>query len=563
MTAPQLARPGTPPVRWTWRDITAWNRRDWLAVAAFAAVVNLLMLAPTLYMLQIYDRVMVSGSLLTLTAMSLVTLFFFCLMAAADWFRSRVLIRIGLGIDMRLAPAVFQAAYRQRLAGQPGQAAQGLTDLTQVRQFLTGQGLLALLDAPWIPLYVGVLFLLHPVLGMTAIAFGLLQLGLTLLSHRGSTAQAAKVGDAARQGDSAAAQLLRSADVIVAMGMGPQAQERWRAAHAQALAAEAAQSAHHARWSGWSKWLRYTQQSAALGVGAWLVIRGEMTAGAMIAGNVLTNRALTPLDAWAQTWNAALAASQALGRLQQLLGLGQTATSVTQPVVASAETERTARLASVQVRFPPRPAAVLDGVDLDLRRGQVTLLQGRSGSGKTTLARVVLGVVAPDAGQVRWWLDGHVAADAIGYLPQSVDLFDGTIAQNIARFGPPDSRQVIEAARLVGLHETIQRLPMGYDTPVGAGGMFLSGGQRQRVALARAVYGLPALVVLDEPNSHLDAQGEAALLQALDRLRSQGSAVLVISHRAGVQAVADQIVTLQGGRATVMPASRPSAALAG
>ncbi|HYF20059.1 MAG TPA: type I secretion system permease/ATPase [Ramlibacter sp.] len=555
-----MSRSGVSP----WRDTFGWNKADWATVACFSAVINLLMLAPTLYMLQVYDRVLVSGAGWTLVAVTLVTLFLLVVMAAADWFRSRLLIRIGLSLDQRLAPAVFEAAYRQRLQGRSAHAAQSLGDLTQVRQFLTGPGLLALLDVPWIPIYVAVLFLLHPVLGWTAIGFGLAQLAMTLLSHIGTRQRVDGGQQAAQSADAAAAQFFRVGEVVTAMGMGERARRLWLGRHGSALRGEERLAAQQARWTGWSKWLRYTQQAAALGVGAWLVIEGHITVGAMIAGNVLTTRALAPLDAWAQTWTAALAARKSLARLNDLLRSAVGAAGP-QPAAGAEASPHAAALESVTVAFEGRPSPALQQVDLHLERGQVTLVQGPSGSGKTTLARAVLGIVAPTQGQVRWHLQGRDASDAIGYLPQSVDLFEGTVAENIARFAEPDSAKVIEAARLAGLHETIQRMPLGYDTPVGAGGQFLSGGQRQRVALARAVYGTPDLIVLDEPNAQLDSIGEVALQQALAQLRQRGCAVLVISHRPGIQALADQVVTLAQGRIAQRGAPRqpaPAAALA-
>ncbi len=532
-----------------WSGLLAWNRPDWLAVTGFAAVINLLMLVPTLYMLQIYDRVLVSGSQGTLLAVTLITVFLLALMASADWFRSRLLIRIGLSLDARLAPAVFRSAYRQRLQGQPASITQHLGDLTQVRQYLTGPGFLALLDVPWVPIYVGVLFLLHPVLGAAAILFGVLQLGATWLSHRGSQGRVEKAQQASQHAESTAAQFLRASELIRAMGMGARVRRLWQERHGHAMRVEGEVDARQARWTGWSKWLRYTQQSAALGVGAWLVIRGDLTVGAMIAANVLTTRALAPLDAWAQTWGLALGAGKAFERLKSLL-----ASSAQEPVQAPArhtseiDAGEVARLEQVGISFPGRPAPVLQHIDLVLRKGELVLLQGPSGSGKSTLARTLLGIASPTEGRVLWALGERPASEAIGYLPQSVDLFAGTVADNIARFAEADSRKVIEAAQLAGLHETIQRMPMGYDTPVGVAGHFLSGGQRQRIALARAVYGMPELVVLDEPNAQLDSSGEIALLQALAQLKRRGCAVLVISHRPGVLQVADRVVTLARGR---------------
>lgn len=543
--------------RGSWRETLAWNSKDWLVVAAFTAAINLLMLVPTLYMLQVYDRVLVSGSTLTLLAVSLLALALLGVMAMTDAFRSRLLIGIGRTIDRRLAPAVFQATYRQRLRGEPAAAAQRLGDLTQVRQFLTGQGLLALLDLPWIPIYIGVLFLLHPVLGVTAILFGLLQVAAGWTAGRGTQPHVAAAQEASQRADHLGWQLLRGADIASVMGMTRSGRARWLAQQGQANERDQQMQAHQARWTAIGKWLRYTQQSAALGVGAWLVIRGELSAGAMIAGNVLTTRALAPIDAWSQAWASAMGAAQALERLKALLqesgvpGKAPAIDAATLRRVKAGEPQALVSLDGISVRFPARVSPALDDVTLMLRAGQVTVVQGGSGSGKTTLARVVLGTVDVAAGQVLRAPGVDVThAEAIGYLPQQIELFEGTVAENIARFEQPDAHEVIAAAQLAGLHDIIQRLPLGYDTPVGAGGQFLSGGQRQRIALARAVYKRPPLVVLDEPNAQLDSAGEAALQQALAQLRGAGCAVLVISHRPAVLSVADQVLKITAGRVT-------------
>jgi ATP-binding cassette, subfamily C, bacterial exporter for protease/lipase len=535
-----------------------WNRHDWLAVGCFTMVINLLMLTPTVYMLQIYDRVMASGSTLTLLALSLIALFFFGLMVTADWFRSRLLIRIGQAIDRRLAPAVFQATYRQRLQGQAVTAAQRLADLTTVRQFLTGQGLLALMDMPWAPIYLSVLFLLHPVLGGAAILFGLTQFALALASNRHAQQGVAQGHSSGLHADDMAAHLVRNADVISTLGMTPSALRNWSALHAAEHRFDNSALRRQASWGAVGKWLRYTQQSAALGVGAWLVIQGELSPGAMIAANVLTTRTLAPIESWSQTWASALAARAAMHRLKALLN-SAAPESDPAPPASSGAIATLPQLEQVGVSLAGRDQPLLANITLRCQPGQITVIQGPSGSGKTTLARVLLGIQPPTQGTLSGVQPTDAQRDDVGYLPQSIELFDGSVADNIARFAKPDTAQVIAAAQLAGLHEILQRLPRGYDTPIGAGGQFLSGGQRQRIALARAVYGCPPLLVLDEPNAQLDSAGEAALHTALLRLKALGSCVVVISHRPGVLGIADQILTLDGGRMAPPAAPNPPA----
>lgn len=531
----------------SWAQVLRWNARDWVVVVGFTLLINLLMLAPTLYMLQIYDRVIVSGSSLTLLAVSLVVLFLFVLTGLSDGFRSRLLIRIGQLMDQRLSPAVFQATLRERLRGEAPDMGPRMADLTRVRQFLTGPGFLALMDLPWIPIYLGVLFLLHPVLGWFAVGFALLQWGMAALTNH----RAQQLTDASekhmRAVDQLTHQFRRLGPVVTIMGMAPAVRQRWAHTQTQARLADEQALSHQARWGAFSKWLRYTQQSASLGLGAWLAIRGEISLGAMIAGNVMATRALAPIDAWAQTRSAALAARDAMARLALLLT--PVSAVPAQEVQAAVEPGTTdlIRLNHVDVRVGATGRQVLKGINLAFRAGEITAIQGPSGSGKTTLLKVLLGIQPIAAGQVQRQLNPTTQGDAVGYLPQAIELFDGTVAQNIARFAQPDSHAVMAAAQLTGLHETLQRLDQGYDTPIGPHGHALSGGQRQRIGLARAVYGQPALVVLDEPNAQLDSAGEAALYQAMRRLRDQGACVVVVSHRPGAAAMADQTIQLDQG----------------
>ena len=530
--------------------VLKWNTKDWTVIAGFTLLINLLMLVPTLYMLQIYDRVMISGSTLTLVAVSLLVLFLFGLMTAADWFRSRLLIRLGQLMDHRLAPLVFQATYRERLQGQAETAAQRLTDLTQVRQFMTGSGFLNVMDMPWMPIYVGVLFLLHPMLGGFAVIFAVLQWGLTALSNRHSRKDAQASEASQKSVDQLTTQFRRLGAVVSTMGMGAAARTQWGSAQSLARESQEQASARQARWSALSKWLRYTQQSASLGLGAWLAIRGEITVGAMIAANVLATRALAPIDGWAQARPAALAAREALLRLAKLLDTESTQPEIQtflDPTPKGHDTSTMVALEQVEVRVEGRQLPLLCGIDLVCRRGEITVIQGASGSGKTTLLKVLLGIQPITKGRIFRSLDPAQHSDQVGYLPQAIELFNGTVAQNIARFAEPNGQAVIAAAQLTGLHETLQRMDKGYDTPVGPHGQALSGGQRQRIGLARAVYGMPSLIVLDEPNAQLDSAGESALYQALLQLRASGACIVVVSHRPGAADMADQTVHLDSG----------------
>lgn len=518
------------------------------SAGVFSLVANLLMLTPTLYMLQIYDRVLVSRSELTLLAVSLVALFLFGLVAVAEWARARLLVRIGVRLDALLARPVFDASFASHWQARDAHPARALGDLTELRQFMTGQGMLALFDAPWAPIYIGVMFMLHPWLGGVAIGFVLVQAALAWLGHSRTTAPTHAAARAQGEADGYLQGKLRNVEVVEAMGMLRPLQRRWTTRLDKAIQARAsAQDLSH-RLTAWSKWVRYGQQSLVLAVGALLVLDGGLSPGAMIAANVLMTRALTPIDTLVGSWRSLAGARAAYRRLEQLLASGPSAT----PDTGSPGGHLVLRAVSAFVDGREQP--LLQDAHLTLEPGQLTVVMGPSGSGKSTLARVVLGIWPQVKGEVRWGglvlggADRAALGPQVGYLPQDVSLFEGTIADNIARLGPVDSDMVIAAARSAGLHDTILRFPQGYDTPIGPGGGLLSGGQRQRIALARALYGQPALVVLDEPNAHLDDAGENALLQALEAIKARGQTVLLISHRASVLKLADQLVLLQGGR---------------
>ena len=530
---------------------TLWTfRHEFLIVAFFSMVANLLMLTPTLYMLQVYDRVMASQSEVTLIAVSLLTLALFAVMAFAEWMRTRVLISAGLRLDERLGTQVFNASFESHLSQTGTSPARSFGDLLQVRQFLTGNGIFAFLDAPWCPIYMVVLYLMHPWLGLLGLIFGLIQAALAWFGHRHTLAPSEAALLANSEANVFLQSKLRNSEVIASMGMLENLRRRWMLRH---TASQEQGSAAHAlthRVVAWSKFVRYTQQSLALGAGALLVINGEISPGAMIASNVLMTRALAPIDQMVSGWRGFIGAWAAFGRLEKLLLGFPTRDAVQSRVAPLGQVV----LQGVAATAPGRTKPILQDISLSIPQGTVLVVLGASGSGKSTLARVLMGVWPDVSGDVL--LDGVPVADwdrielgpNVGYLPQDVELFEGTLAENIARFGNLDSDKVIEAARCAGLHDMILRFPKGYDTPIGDAGGLLSGGQRQRVGLARAVYGNPALIVLDEPNANLDEMGEAALVKTVQEMKALGKTVVLITHRPGILAVADRVLVLHEGR---------------
>lgn len=550
-------------------DALAAHRRAFLQVGLLSFGINLLMLTPTVYMLQVYDRVLTSQNTLTLLVVSLITLALFILMAVAETWRSRLLVQVSNAIETRLGEPVFLACFANSLNAFSGPPGRPLGDLTQLRQFLTGPAVFAFFDAPWTPIYIGVLFMLHPVLGMGALFFAVIQGVLALWSHRRSLVSTSAANNA-QQAETILLQSANSnAEVIESMGMSVGLRRHWGA---RRQARQATQDAQHVETQGFgslSKFTRQAQQSLILGLGALLVIDGQLTAGAMIAANVLMTRALSPIDLLVGSWRQAIGARESFVRLRTLLDAHPP-----RPTLADFPPPRgRIRLEDIHATAAGRDTPILEHLDLQLEPGTVTVVLGPSGSGKSTLARVLLGIWPCSQGRVL--LDGipleehdrDTLGPSLGYLPQDIELLDGSVADNIARFNKPDPDKVIAAAQACGLHEAILKLPRGYDTPVGAGGRLLSGGMCQRIALARAVYDKPCLLVLDEPNANLDEAGEIALGRLVRARRDEGATVFVISHRPAILSTADRVIVLQAGRirldgppADVLPALRPPAA---
>ena len=525
-------------------------KHQFVVAAVFSIVTNLLMLAPTVYMLQVYDRVLISRSELTLVFISVITVYLFAMSALAEWLRSRLLIRMGVRFDRAVSPQVFEASYRKHLNPHEQNPSGAFSDLTELRQFLTGQGLFAFFDMPWVFVYVTVLFFLHPFLGVTALVFCAL-LGLTVaMSQRHSHEPHERLSQAYKDSSQFLEQKLRNVEVVEAMGMFAGLQQRWRVRHAVTMAVYTkTQRTQHAL-TAWTKFLRYTMQSLSLGAGALLVIQGELSAGAMIASNVLMSKALGPIDALTGTWKGMVSATAAFWRLDELVGEAD-------PVdkhPGRPDVRAVLRVHNLVATTPERSKPILNGLSFEAWPGSLTVVLGHSGSGKSTLARVLLGIWPQYSGQVMWGshamaqFDRMAIGERVGYLPQDVELFDGTVSQNIARMQEVDADKVIAAAMSADLHQMILRLPQGYDTPIGEGGMALSGGQRQRIGLARAIYGEPDLVVLDEPNANLDDVGQAALAKVLDELKRKGCIALLITHRPDVLDMSDQVLVMAEGR---------------
>lgn len=529
---------------------TLWSfRREFVIVGIFSMIANVLMLTPTLYMLQVYDRVMHSQSELTLIVMSLLTLFFFAIMAFAEWMRSRVLVRTGVRLDSQLSTLVFNASFEAHLSQSGNNPSRAFGDLIQIRQFLTGNGIFAFFDAPWTPIYMAVLFLLHPWLGVMGVIFALLQAALAWFGHRHTLAPSEAAATAQADAGNFLQSKLRNSEVLESMGMIRNLQTRWNERHQIALARSGDSQHLVHRITAVSKFIRYSQQSLVLGAGALLVIDGQLSPGGMIAANVLMTRALAPIDMLVGSWRQFAGMRAAFGRLETLLADYPERDPALKRIAPTGQISLNKVFALATGRDEP----ILKNVAFDVQAGSVTAILGPSGSGKSTLARVMVGIWPHVSGEVL--LDGLPIASwnrielgpHIGYLPQDVELFEGNIAENIARFHDTNALKVIAAAKSAGLHEMILRFPRGYDTPIGEAGNLLSGGQRQRIGLARAIYGDPMLVVLDEPNANLDDMGEAALYKTVQELKAKGKTVFLITHRPGAVAVADRILLLRDG----------------
>jgi PrtD family type I secretion system ABC transporter len=518
-------------------------------VLAFSLVINLALLAPSIFMLQVFDRVLTTRSVETLLVMGVIAVAALALMGVLEYFRARTLSGMSVMIEQEHGPRLLAQLMRAAARAGGRSYLDGMRDLAAVRAFVGGPGVVAFCDAPWTVIYVVIIYLFHPALGLLATVFIIALVLLAWLNERTTRDTIGQLTDSSRQSGRIVDSGLRSAEVVTALGMQPSITRRWQLQNLTSHRLQLELSRAGGAITALSRVSRQLVQVVMLGFGAYLVIHDNATPGIMLATTIILARAMAPVEMLIGSWKQQVEARSAYGRLRPLLD------APTEGAVGTELPRPTGRLAVENLSFTPPGSdkPLLRGVTLQVEPGHALAVVGASGSGKTTLARLLAGVTSPSGGTVR--LDG---ADIrswdpvrlggwIGYVPQDVSLFDGTVSENIARLGPVDSAAVLLAAQQANVHPMLLRLPMGYDTPVGDGGSRLSGGQRQRVALARSLYGQPALLVMDEPDASLDAEGEQALLETIRGLKALGTTVVVVTQRRAVLSVADSVVVMKDG----------------
>ncbi|MER8827800.1 type I secretion system permease/ATPase [Mesorhizobium sp. M0938] len=540
------------PPRTILAAVLASFRRALAGIAVMSGVVNVLALTGSFFMLQVYDRVVPGRSVPTLVGLAVFAGTLFVFQGALELIRSRVLVRIGMALDARLSGQVYTALMRLPLRTKlAGDGLQSLRDLDQVRSFMSSAGPIALFDLPWVPLYLAICFLFHFWIGVAALGGAVILFSLTLFAEARTREPAKRANSQAAARNTLAEATRRNVEVLQAMGFGTRIAERWSSVNADYLNTNAKASDLAGTLGTISKVLRMMLQSGILAIGAYLVIHQEATGGIMIASSIMMSRALAPIELAIAHWKGFVTARQAWARLTQLLALlPDTATSVSLPAPISA-----LAVENISVTPPGERRVVVQDASFALEKGAGLGIVGPSASGKSSLVRAIAGIWLPIRGTVR--LDGATLdqwspeelGKHVGYLPQDVQLFDGTIAENIARFEPQaPSDKILAAARAAGVHDLVVHLEEGYETQVGEAGSALSAGQRQRVALARALYGDPFLVILDEPNSNLDSEGEVALSAAIQGVRARGGIAVVVAHRPSALASLDQVLVMANGR---------------
>ncbi len=525
-----------------------------LSAAGFSLLINFLMITPSIYMLQVYDRVVSTGNLSTLLMLTLIVLLLFVTMAALEWVRSQILVRVSTRLETLLNQRLFQVAFKQALfTGGQRATTQPLDDLTGLRQFLTGNGLFAFFDVPWMPVYLGLLFVFHPWYGWFSVFTAILLCIVAYATEKATTKTLTEANNAAMANRGLLGKNLRNAEIIESMGMLSNIRQRWMIGAVKVLDLQAIASSRAGLLTALSKIIRLSSQSLILGLGAYLVIEREISPGLMIAGSILMGRALAPVDMIIGTWKGFISARDQYERLNDIL----LKIPADKDHMQLPDPKGNIQLENAVVVPPGSKLPVVKGITLSIDNGDIVGVIGSSGAGKSTLARAILGIwptangsIRLDGAEVFNWDREHLGG-FIGYLPQDIELFEGTISENIARFGDIDPEKVVEAAKMADVHDLILHFPEGYDTIIGATGGNLSGGQRQRIGLARALYGNPVLVVLDEPNSNLDEQGELALENALVQLKQKRVTVIIITHRNNVLSKVDKLMILKDGSLVV------------
>lgn len=524
-------------------------KKSFIMVGLFSMFINILMLVPPLYMLQLYDRVLGSRSQDTLIMLTLIVVVLFITMGLLEVVRSRVLVRVGNKLDSMLSQRIFDSLFELERKAPGRSSSMPLNDLTQVRQFMTGNGLFAFFDAPWMPIYIIVLFIFHPAFGFFAIFAAIVLVGITVANEYSTKDKLAEANNLSRASTIYVDSNIRNAEVVNAMGMRNNISKVWADKYYGFLNAQNIASDSAGVWSNLSKSLRVMFQSLILGLGAYLAINMEVTPGMMIAASIIMGRALAPLDLIIGSWKGFSSARSSYERIEGLLNDFPKDKEYMQLPAPKGEIT----LENVVVIPPSGTVPSLKGISMKIEKGDVVGIIGPSAAGKSSLARVMLGlwplsngVARIDKADISQW-DREDLGKYVGYLPQDIELFEGTVSQNIARFGEVEPEKVVEAASKAGVHEMILKLNEGYDTKIGPGGASLSGGQRQRIGLARALYNNPVFVVLDEPNSNLDDVGEAALVEAIKTLRAGGTTVVIITHRTNVLQATNKLALINNG----------------
>lgn len=530
-----------------------WSARGLFIVAGiFSCFVNLLMLTGPLFMLQVYDRVLASGSQETLLVLFALVAGLFAVMGVLDYLRSRILANAGARFQAMLDGRVFDGVMRRSLSpSERAKPAAALRDLESIQQFLSGNAPFAFFDAPWVPIYLGAIFLFHPLLGAFSLAAAILLFLVALLNQIMTKEPEIESRMAAMESEKFAESMRREAETVRALGMGGAARGSWGEMRGRALQAQMQHSTRAGFFQTFSKTFRMFLQSAILALGAWLAVKQEISPGMMIAASILMGRALAPVDQAIANWRVFVRARRGAQALQEFFAI----TPVVEPKTTLPEPKPSLEVTGLAVAPPGERTPIIRGVNFSIEPGEAVGVIGPSASGKSTLARALVGVWQPLAGEIRFdgatldqWSESELGR-RIGYLPQDVGLFSGNIAKNIARLSPDmNEDEVVKAAQRAGAHRLIVGLPNGYDTEIGEGGAQLSGGQRQRVGLARALYGDPPILIFDEPNANLDSEGEATLVQAIRDAKERGCAVIVMAHRPSAIAACDKLLVMNDGQ---------------
>ena len=525
------------------------SKKLFLTIGLFSFLINILMLVPPIYMLQLYDRVLSSKSKDTLLMLTLIVVVLFITMALLEIIRSKILIKIGNRIDNNLSNRIFDSLFKLEKVNPNKASSSYMNNLTQIRQFLTGSGVFAFFDAPWITIYLLILFLFHPIFGYFALIIIFILLVITLVNEISTKYKLALATRDNLSSNNYLNASLKNADVVNTMGMKSDIKEIWKNKYYSFLRAQNDASNNASIWTNLSKNIRMLSQSLILGIGAYLAIDQEITPGMMIAASIIMGRALAPLDLIISSWRNFVGYRTSYKRIESLLYEFPKQKKLTTIPITNAEI----LLKNLVITPPLGEIPTIKGISLQINAGDIVAIIGNSGAGKSTLIKGILDIWPISEGKVKIdnidmnLLNKEEIGPYIGYLPQDIELFEGTISQNISRFKELDSKKIVDAAKIAGVHEMIIQFPKGYDSSIGSGGTKLSGGQRQRIGLARAIYNNPKLVILDEPNSNLDKIGEKALLNCIKVLKENQTTVLIITHKENILEITNKIAVLENG----------------